>query len=248
MSKKTFINGFVLGVILKDRLVNTLKSIIFNSIDFAYKIKNRNALTKTIHQDKISHMYLLFEITNEDLFNQTFCNIFQPGWKYFHHKKVLKIQLEDEIVDYLNTFFIKNDSISINDFYELKDDKDDNVLTLDIPLFEVFSDISLFVEYYYSNQKFINVYTNDIDILKSDFIKSECPLFQDILCSSIKIKNKNEYITSYLKLFVNNKRTVLTPELLLLNYDKIDFDLKQIKQVMIANKNISTYSYNDQIN
>jgi hypothetical protein len=46
-------------------------------------------------------------------------------------------------------------------------------------------------------------------------------------------KKKTEYITNYIKMFVNN--TIhLTPELLLNNYDKLDVDLDSINLNIIT--------------
>jgi hypothetical protein len=52
---------------------------------------------------------------------------------------------------------------------------------------------------------------------------------ENIICASVdykkESKKKTEYITNYIKMFVNN--TIhLTPELLLNNYDKLDVDIE----------------------
>ena len=237
---KVFVQGFCLGVILKDKLLKTLQTLIFNGIETFYKLNTK--VIKTVRENKISNIYFICSIENEELFQETFAGKFQHGWKYFPEKKSLKITLDEDTLDH----FYNSDSV--NTFYNISDASGDHVLTLDIPLFESFGKNYLFVEYFFNNQKYINVYTKESEIHKEDFvIERDHLLFDDVLCSSIKIKNVNHYITNLLKLFSNNKRIDITPELVLLFHDEVNIDLKHLNLIVICNKAIFNYSYNDKL-
>ena len=140
--------------------------------------------------------------------------------------------------------------IDWTNFINLKDTDETNYITLDIPFFESFGINYFYINYSINRQKFINVYSKNDIIKEDDFILNETKLkiqFKNLLCSSVKYysssKQKNEYITNYLKLFYNNKNE-LTPELILYNYDQLNIDLTDIKLVTIIDKRVKEYSSN----
>ena len=177
-------------------------------------------------KDKINKIYLVAKITNYEIFDEQFMPLpggsrVQPHWEYFPSKGVIKIDLNQEIVNFLNgcTF-----NYTLDELFRLTD-----LITIDIPLFKDFSKLFLYIEYSLNNQDFINFYSEN-----------------DLICSQdFKIRNfKNEFkfaklqfdlisldITDYLKLFSNNKNEI-TKELLLLNYN-IDANLEKINLKLI---------------
>ena len=163
----------------------------------------------------------------------------QPIWEYYSNKRIIKIPLDDDFVDYLNS--ISDYSIHFNDFMNLKR-KNEHYVTLDIPFFETFGEVFLYVKYSVNDRNYINIYSDFDKICSDDFkiVNTEFKNFmENIICASVDYKKdskkKTEYITNYTKMFVNN--TIhLTPELLLNNYDKLDVDLEN------TNFNIITLS------
>lgn len=237
---KVFIKGFCLGVILKDAIFETFKTLVFNGIESVHKMNTR--VLKSKIENKITDIHFVCNIENEELFKETFNGKFQPGWKYFSEKRSLKIELDE---DTLKHFY---NSKSVSDFYEMVDSSGEHVFTLDLPLFEKLGKNYLFVEYYFDNHRYINVYTKESAIFKYEFeVRQDGLLFGDILCSSVKIKNVNHYITNYLKLFSNNKTTPISPEIIFLFNDDYNTDLKQLNLITICNKAIFNHSYNDQL-
>lgn len=236
---KVFMKGFFLGIILKDAITDTIKNLLFNGIESIHKM---NKKITSVHQNKISSIYFLCNIEDHGLFNETFDNKFQPGWKYFSEKGSLKIPLDEDTIE---TFY---NSGSVDEFYQRVDSSGEHVFTLDLPLFEKIGKNYLFVEYYYDNHKYINIYNKYSNISKEHFVvKRDSLLFNEMLCSSVKIKKVNHYITNYLKLFSNNKTTPITPELVFLFNDEFNTDLKHLNVVTICNKAIFNHSYTDEL-
>ena len=177
----------------------------------------RNLLNKlTVKPIKIeeNESYFICKIKDDGLFNEFFplyrnksASRVQPSWDFFENKKVIKIKL--------NNF---TDTISFEEYV--------NDSGLDIPFFKAFGDIYIYVNY----NNLINVYLpGDIidledfnvscnyPLLVNSYVTYNKPSLQD---SDIYITSA-EHITDYLKYFLNNKN-VITPEILLLNYDKLD--------------------------
>jgi hypothetical protein len=238
---RAFYKGFIIGYLFKQRFNNFLKNIVFSGLNILHKLKNNIIKDDYNIKDGIHKVNLVVHITNEDLFNEVFNGIFPVWWNYLSEKKVLKTELDDDVVDFLNNI----DNINVNELMEYIDINAENLITIDIPLFKTFGKIYLYVTYYKNNKKFINIYDENMDISKDDFnhIK-ELSMFNNILCASLKCQNKTEYITKYLKLFYNNNIN-LTPELLLLNYDKINCDLKNSSFLIIRDRYIREYSYTE---
>ena len=75
-------------------------------------------------------------------------------------------------------------------------------------------------------------------MLVNSYVTYNKPSLQD---SDIYITSA-EHITDYLKYFLNNKN-VITPEILLLNYDKLDIELNQHISLLMFTKN-NNYIFN----
>jgi len=240
---KPIIKGFIIGFLLKDKIQQVCKGILFNGLNLFHEIKNK-IHKKDVKDDKlIQEIYFVFKVTNQESFDEHFKNNetnvikLQPRWDYYENKKIIKIQLDDDFIDYLNN--MSNYNISFNDFINIKN-KNEHYVTLDIPFFESFGKIYLYVHYLTNSKNYINVYDGNSNICSDDFnlVRTDFREFLDnVICASVKYKIntkiKNEYITNYIKMFINNK-TDLTPELILNNYDKLDIDLTNIKLNIIT--------------
>jgi hypothetical protein len=236
---KPFYRGFLLGYLFKEHINNILSSVVFNILNVIHKVKTSKHSKIT---NGISKINLVLKITNQELFDE----LLQPlpnWWKYFPEKKVIKVELHQELIDFIDN----HDSLTFEEVLESVDKNDDHIITLDIPLFKTIGEIYLYVTYFVDSQKFINVYSQGSYITSNDFKTKEQNGIDNILCSSVKYDKKTEYITNYLKLFYNTYSS-LTPELLLLNYDKINTDLKSTSLLIIKDKCIREYSYTETLN
>ena len=224
---KIFLQGFCLGVLIKDKLVN----LLFNGIEHIYKM---------IHKNKIntdSNIYFVCKITNETLFQETFANNFQPGWQYFPEKKALKIKLDKEVFNHI----IEK---TPEELYETFDSSGEYIITLDTELFNDLGTCYLYIEHHLGFRRYVNVYSSTEKILLSHFvIDNKKLLFDNLLCASFKLNDRIEYITSFLKMFSNN--TCITPELILLFNDSIDIDVRNVQLVTVHEKSINNYAYNE---
>ena len=254
--KPAAIHGFLIGFLFKEKIIDISRGVINNSLLLFHRIKYRiDKKGKSKKSDEkssegslgslgslgsISTIDFVFKITDNNSFEEYFKNneknniTLQPLWDYYKKKQVIKIQLDEDFINYLN----KNEyKISFHDFINLKNDNEFYV-TLDIPFFEAFGDIYLYINYRINNKKYVNVYKPSDEIHSNDFLNiinnGEA---DNIICSSFEYstsaKVKFEYMTNYLKMFFNNKRHI-TPELLLLNYDKLDIQVSDLKLNVIT--------------
>jgi hypothetical protein len=154
--------------------------------------------------------------------------IFNGKLNYFPNKQVLKLQLFDG-----DNFFIKNRDVEIQEILEWNN--------LDTNHFNKMGDVYLYVHY----PGGIKIYSETDTITPSDFHTTENK-FDDVLCCSVISPGiENKYITNYFKLYGNNKK--LTPELILLNYDKFDEPLAGVKFSLIKSGIIKEYLFDEQI-
>lgn len=236
----SFSKGLIIGFFLKEKIKKVVSFLVINAIDKFHSISSKN---KAFRQENgITDISIIYHITNEEIFQETFKNRFQPGWVYSPQKKALKIPIDPEI---LNNPIIGGGYY----FYELLnlDTPDGYLITLDVDLFETFGNPYLYVTYYIDYQKYINVYSKSQLIQKSDFTQlKNTNYYSNILCSSIKSpKNKNEYITNYLKLFYNNLE--FTPLMIYLNYNNLDLPIDSIELLIMKDRCIKTYKLNEKI-
>jgi hypothetical protein len=240
---KPMLKGLILGFLLKEKIQEIFTGVVFNGLNLFHGIKNRFSKQETGNKDLIKNVYFVFKITNEESFNEYFKNnekniiTLQPIWEYYTNKRIIKIPLDDDFVDYLNS--ISDYSIDFNDFINLKS-KSEYYITLDIPFFQTFGEVFLYVKYSVNDRNYINIYSDSDKICSDNFkiVNTEFKKFmENIICASVDYKKdskkKTEYITNYIKMFVNNI-TDLTPELLLNNYDKLDTPLDTVNLNIIT--------------
>ena len=160
---KIFLSGFVLGVILRNKVTKLGIKVLTSGISTFYKLKKQKQIPKTI------------------------CN-----WYY-----------SSGVKNKLNTILLP-DTITFIDLVKL----------YSLPIGD---DSAFYIEYYIDTIKYINVYKIGDIINKSDF---EIALRnKNIICCSIMVGNKNEYITKKFKMFLN-KEFPLKYFYLFYNFDK----------------------------
>ena len=215
----SFISGFITGLFLKNKLFNVLKGLYIQTIQLYHQNKPL--------QNKIKNKsYFICKITNTELFHELFPDYpntpkVQPYWEYYPNKQVIKIKLDDDVFN----------------FEEFK-----YKTTLDLDFFKKIGKVYIYVDYYMENKKFTNIYHEEENTLNVDLSK-----YNSIICATIKHNENLEYITKYFKQFLNNKVNI-TPELLLLHYDKLDINLTNTIQLHLVNtKNINICSLNESI-
>ena len=201
MNILNFCSGFIIGF----ASVWYHKSIINGIVSLTISKKKNEPTIKFI-----------CKITNNTLFNEYFPKFrnqsaprTQPYWDFIENKGIIKI----------NVFKTINAPILFENL--LKD--------LDLPLFESFGKIYVYIHY----KNLINIYLPESTIDLSDFEPKETELsikYQNIIYATVISDKKTEYITNYLKSFFNNT-IELTPELLLLDYDQ-----DNITSLKIVNK------------
>ena len=176
-------------------------------------------------------IYFLCKITNNKLFDEYFPKFMnasaprtQPYWEYT--KNLIKFEIESD-------FFKEPTS-----FETLLED-------IDIPLFESFGEIYIYIHY----NNLINIYLPESIINLSDFEIGETELskkYSNLICASIDYTNgKSIYITKHLKSFFNNT-IELTPELLTFGLNKTKSLEFSNLQIINKNENLN-FSLNEKI-
>ena len=224
-----FICGFVSGVILKNKLINILTCRFVNTVKLYHNFNN----TKKIKND--SEMFVICKISNKDLFDELFPKLntkyrTQPMWDYNENKKIIKIKVDTVLID---------KEIHFKDFLY--------ATGLDIPFFETFSELYVYIHYTINNNKYINFYTSDNIINPEDFVIQETELskkYNNLICVTLTSKEKPIYITKYFKKYLNNKNKI-TLENLLLNCDTVD--KSNVNLIVVNSKIINTFSLTETI-
>uniref|UniRef100_A0A6C0AZ92 Uncharacterized protein n=1 Tax=viral metagenome TaxID=1070528 RepID=A0A6C0AZ92_9ZZZZ len=231
---KGIICGFLSGILLKEHVLGFLKGGFVNALNLYHEIhKKPQPILK--NKSLISKIYIICKITNESEFNEWFPELntkhrTQPMWEYFEHKKIIKIEVEP---------FLKEELINYGEFL--------NTTGLDIELFRSFSEMFIYIHYNINETEYINVYNKDSFIDTFDLKIQQTELmnkYSSIICATFNYNNKTEYITKYLKKYLNNRQP-LTTEMLLLNYDKIDN--VNVNLQIVNSKIINTYSLSETI-
>jgi len=182
-------------------------------------------------KNKINKIYLIVKITNYEIFDETFMPLpgvsrVQPHWEYFSDKGVIKIDLNQEIVDFLNhsTF-----NYTFDELFAIKFDED-YLITIDKSCFTEFSNLILYVEYTLNNQDYINFYRETDTICSQDFTTKNFKNQQIFNCKAYIMSIKSNLleidITDYIKLFVNNKNEI--PIEIFLLYYNINMNLNNM--------------------
>ena len=225
-----FFIGFATGFFFKEKLV----PFIIHKCTYVCTKVCTKVCTNVCTENNFNKQYFVCKITNNYVFNQLFPVLetkyrTQPTWEYNKHKNTIKIELEP---------FSLN--CSFKDFL-------DNI-ELDVPLFESFGDISLYVHYTSNLKEYINVYTKGTVIQPSDFIVTETDLskrHEKIICVTVLTGETHVYITNYFKKFLNN-RYPLKSDTILLYCDQLE-ELNDISMQVVNINNIKLYSLNQTI-
>lgn len=211
-----FCVGFLFGIVLKDKFVD----LVFNGLKQFYK-KNEN--------EGIQKISFVCKIENTLLFNELFpdhpnksVNKVQPYWDYFPNKQIIKIKLDDELCN------LDFNSINIKELIQHT--------TLDLEFFEQLGQVYIYIHY---NNKYINVYYEDFDIISSDdFIVKQPKL--DFICATLKNNTTTEYVSKELNMYTNSN-VPITPEIVILNIDTLDINTDFIKLTLVHKNNIQEY-------
>jgi len=247
-----FSQGFVLGYLLSEffhkikkiKLKETkIETKIENEIEIKIETKkeNKSEQTNKAHTYAINSVTFLCKITDHDAFDilfPTYTNIskVQPGWTYIPDKNVIKIDLGNEIVNYLNKvpFF----EYFFEDFFSIQ--QEDYLIDIDYDIFKIIGESYIYIEYTMDNKSFINVYKKPNEILSTQFQYMNLHMQVDS-ASYCKSECKK-----YINLFLNNDNDI-TPEDMFLYDDNIKNDLKENTLEIIKNSKKIKYNYNSPI-
>ena len=231
---KPFYTGVVVGFLFKEKIVFVLEGILFNGLNLIHGIKKHiNKKELNVSKDgQITKVNFVCKVKNQDFFNESFKSntnkiVMNPHWNFFKENNVIQIELDKDFIKQINATIngTSNIDLSFNKIIDLKNKNDVNLVTLDLPFFNNLGEVVLYFYYSINNKTFINVYKENDTLSFQDFkIQENTPInkfFNKLICASLKTnKISDEYVTKYLKMFVNNKNK-LTPEVLFYNYDKI---------------------------
>jgi hypothetical protein len=224
--------GFILGFVLKNKISQFGINIIKNGLTTFCSIKKNNNKQKT--NKKITNIELVIKIKNviyfRDLYKET-----------ISEKGVYKYTFPDEIIEYINNN-INGLEIVLKDLCNL------DRRNYDFDILSNLGTMYLYISYNLNECKYINVYTPESIIKEHDFITEIIPKkFSDIICSTVHYNLKTEYITQYFKKFFN-QQTELTPEMILINYNKLDINLLNCKLTILdSTGKLIKYSITDKI-
>ena len=233
-----FLYGFFTGIILKDPIKSLLKNIFVQSIRIYHKFHS------PIMVKPKPKMYIICKITNKDIFNEMFPKLrnnsasrVQPMWKYNDHKETIEIELDliEEIsTNKIGIEFMEEilSDITFTEFLEKLD------VHLNIPFFQSFSELFIYIHYTIDTHKYINVYSKEDVIHLSDFELKE-PKYKSLVCAIVNTQ-KPIYITKYFKMFLNNSKNV-SVEMLLLHCNEVD-KINDCSLKIVTNTSINTLS------
>jgi hypothetical protein len=239
-----FTSGFLLGILINE---------ISNRLNKA-KIE-QNYLSEK-NELKIKSVHFISHIKNNELFDEMFPDYVnvpkvQPSWSYFDKKQVIKINLNNEIVDYLNNKINSYECFEYHfeDFLNIKE-SDEHLITIDLEFFKTLGDNYIYINYSFNNMDYINVYSENDEILSTHFLYTNNKVISYIKSSISYLENKKEVevdITDYFNCYSNNDK-LLTPEQILLNYDPLDENLENITLNINYPWIKKTYRLNEKIN
>jgi hypothetical protein len=230
---KPIVTGILIGFICKEKIQYVLGGIIFNSLNIFHGIRNNFIKKEVKHTNQlITKVNFVCKVNNQELFDESFKNdnkiIISPYWDYLNENNVIKIDLDNEFLEYINIIIKNSENLSFDQIIDLKNNSDEHLVSIDLPFFKKLGKVCIYVYYSIDSKKLINVYEENDNLSLDDFtIQESTPLkecLNKLICASLKSNSvKNEYVTTYLRMFVNNKN-VVTPELIFYNYDKIPFN------------------------
>jgi len=216
---------------------------------------------------KIQKVHFICHIEDDDEFNLHFpdfenCPKVQPGWKYFKNKKIIKIDLGEEIVKYLNknmdsTFEYIVSSMHVDDTEGIEDFlnvKENGKHLIDIlpNLFFCFGKSYIYIDYLIDSSQYINVYEMYDEILSTQFeyTNSKEKIFNCTIkrnCKDTQQRTEiHEDITDYFKCFINND-VPITLDKVLYNLDSFDEELDNIALKLRFSYRTAVYLSNEPI-
>ena len=199
-----FSQGFVLGYFFSE-IMNKQKKLTQGQIK-----------REKVESFKIKKVSFIVKITDNEMFDIIFPDYenihkVQPGWTYIPDKYVVKIDLENEIVDFLNN--IDEYDFTFEELLSIKNNKD-FIVDIDHHLFMNIGNCYIYIEYTMNEKDYINVYTKYDNILSSQF--SYMNLHKEV---PFALYCENDY-TEYVNKFINNDCGI-TPEKIFLYNDSI---------------------------
>ena len=234
----SFYAGFILGCILRNKVLKFGIKCISNGIKTYYSIKKPKKITKI--NSGVSNIEIVLKINNLLHFQDLFTD-YRTNKDYLVERGVFRIKLGNRIIDYFNTHF-ENIVITPETICNISQSE-----TYGYTILKTIGDIFIYVTYHSEATKYINVYT-DNDIIISDHFKIKNNIFSNLICATVMYNLKSEYITRYLKLFVNTPN--LTLYLLLLNYTIKPLSSKEIQNselLLVNNNGNQKFLLNDKI-
>jgi hypothetical protein len=258
----SFYLGILTGYLFKEIIKTFIFGTIINSLTIFHQIRNK-ILKKKLQNENylITKVNFVCKVKNLDFFNEIFKDKLKinPDWKYLKENNVIKIEMEQDFLEFLNkkvTGFNEHTnntrSIPFEDIINLKNNDSEYLISLDLSFFKQLGEVFLYFYYSIDNKNCINVYGENDTLLLDDFIIQENnpskDFFDNLICATLKTnKVKGEYITNYLKMFFNNKNN-LTPEAIFYNYDKIPFNTYDNMVITcIIDKSVLQFKSNDLI-
>lgn len=245
---KEFISGFLVGLVFKD----VFKFGLTNGLLLYHSLKK-----KTIKKVKtpIESVHFICKVTNEAFFKQTFAGVpvpnssgkvlLQPNLEYYPKHGIIRSQLDEDLIDYLN----KNTFVySFEEIYKIEE-----LITLDLDFFKKLGEVYIYLNYNTgpepSDLKFTNIYTPGDMISNSDLVvhsDREFDFGNEIVCARVNYTGGTEYITRYFKYFLNGNEKI-TPNMVLYNYPYIEkIPAEYIFNIVCSNK-MKNYSPNEPI-
>ena len=224
-----FYTGFILGCILRNHVLKFGMEIISNGIKTFHSIKKEKK--KELVYSKIINIELIIKIKNSESI--------KSDKRYFHEKGIFKMKLSDDLLTYCNNNF-EHLGLKIPDVCDLAYKETggyDSISKL--------GDIYLYFTYIDNSRKFINVYHDNDIISRDSFEIASIFKFKNMICATVFINSKIEYITKYFKMFINNKS--LTLETLLLNYENINVNLLNTELLITYPSSNEKFSITDKI-
>jgi hypothetical protein len=180
----------------------------------------------------IKKIELLVHIKNKEIFNEFFPDIpntpkVHPYWNYTRKKDVIKIDLYEEIVHYLNKE--KTFEYSVDDIFEIKQYQE-YMIGNHLDFFKKFGNTFLYITYVMNGKEYINFYPDDSIIMSTQFSYKNYKRISSIY-TKVKYKENGKLvsndITDLVQSFSNNDDPI-TPEMILLYDDSINEDLNKI--------------------
>ena len=166
---KPFYTGVVVGFLFKEKIIFVLEGILFNGLNLIHGLKkhiNKNENKLNVSKDgQITKVNFVCKVKNQDFFNESFKSntnniVMNPHWNFLKENNVIQIELDKDFIKQINATIngTSNIDLSFNKIIDLKNKNDVNLVTLDLPFFNMLGEVVLYFYYSLNNKTFINVY------------------------------------------------------------------------------------------